>query len=57
MGKIMDMGLSPFLMERFGKENSEKISPGIQLIMTKMETSLENILKVIGIVQSQTDEK
>ena len=52
MGKIMDMGLSPFLMERFGKENSEKISPGIQLIMTKMGTSLENMLMGSGIVMS-----
>ena len=53
----MDMGLSPFLTEKFGMGNLEKISPGIQPIMTKMETFLENILTVSGIVQSQTDEK
>ena len=53
----MDMGLSLFLTEKCGMVNSEKINPGIQLIMTKMETSLENMLTGSGIVRNQTDEK
>tara|TARA_B100000945_G_scaffold319028_1_gene325290 strand:+ start:304 stop:483 length:180 start_codon:yes stop_codon:yes gene_type:complete len=57
MGKIMDMGLLFFLMEKYGMESSKKISLGIQFIMIKHETSLGNMLKVNGIVRNQTDEK